>query len=129
MTDFELLFSLFAAFQIKHFLCDFPLQREFMIAKKGSENWDFFIPLLIHSSVHAFFSLAIILVVNSNLWWLAIVDLIVHFIMDRIKSGRRYLGRFQDTTKAVYWNIFGFDQMVHHFTHYTIIWFLVHHGL
>ncbi len=120
----ELLFILLVVFQIKHFIGDFPLQREYML-KKTMAGWDFVLPLATHCGVHAFLTLAIVMIVNPTLWWLIIVDFVTHFIMDRIKSGPRYLGRFNDRDKPGYWNSFGFDQMVHHLTGYYIIWQLV----
>ncbi|MCB0356501.1 MAG: DUF3307 domain-containing protein [Bdellovibrionales bacterium] len=125
LTEMELFLVLLVCFQIKHFLCDFPLQREFMVTAKSRRDWSFFVPLLMHASIHAIFSLMIILVIKPQLLWLALVDLFVHFSMDRIKSGPRYLGRFNQHNTAAYWNCFGFDQMVHHFTHYFIIWSLI----
>jgi hypothetical protein len=56
---------------------------------------------------------------------LAIVDFVVHFTMDRIKAGPRYLGRFSDVSSKAFWVSFGFDQMVHHLTHLYIVWYLI----
>lgn len=120
----QLIFVLLVMFQVKHFIADFPLQREYML-KKRLPGWAFVVPLAIHCSVHAFLTLLICLFVNPFLWWLAIVDFIVHFVMDRIKSGPQFLGRFDDHSKAGFWNSLGFDQMVHHLTHIGIIYYLV----
>jgi hypothetical protein len=126
MTDSQLrlAFTLLVVYQFKHFIADFPLQREYML-RKVSPHWDFVLPLSLHSGVHAVLTLAIVLTVQPSLWWLAIFDFAVHFTMDRIKSGPRYLGRFNDRSKPGFWNSLGFDQMVHHLTHYWIIWSLV----
>ncbi len=117
---------LLVIFQIKHFVADFPLQFPYML-KKFSPNWSFVVPLSLHCGVHAVLTLIICLFVQPSLWWLAAIDFVVHFVMDRIKSGPRYLGRFKDTTSAAYWSAFGFDQMVHHLTHIYIIYVLVTH--
>lgn len=117
-------FILLVVFQLKHFVADFPLQREYML-KKVSPSWDFVLPLSMHSAVHAALTLAICLYVNPSLWWLAGADFVIHFMMDRIKSGPRYLGRFSDRSRPGYWNALGFDQMVHHLTHLWIAWVLV----
>ena len=117
-------FCLLVAYQAKHYVADFPLQREYML-QKVLPSWDFFVPLFIHCCVHGALSLIIILMVNPSLWWLAIFDFWSHFLMDRIKSGPKYLGRFNNKEKPSFWNSFGLDQMVHHFTHYFIIWKLV----
>jgi hypothetical protein len=115
---------LLVIFQIKHFLADFPLQRQYML-RKFSPGWDFILPLSLHCLVHAVITLTICLIFNAQLWWLAIFDFVVHFIMDRIKSGPRYLGRYSDMHTQSFWIAMGFDQMVHHLTHLYIVWVLV----
>lgn len=117
-------FVLLIVFQIKHFLADFPLQFPYML-RKFRPGWDFVLPLTTHCLVHAFLTLVIVLCVDYRLWWLAVGDFVVHFIMDRIKSGPRYLGRFKDATTTSYWVSFGADQMVHHLTHMLIVWILI----
>lgn len=117
-------FSLLILFQVKHFIGDFPLQVPYML-RKVLPSWRFFVPLAIHCMVHGLMTLAIVLVVKPQLWWLAIVDFVAHFLMDRIKSGPRYFGRYNDKSSAMYWNVFGFDQMVHHLTGIYIVWALI----
>ena len=124
LNQLELTFLLLIVYQLKHFLADFPLQREYML-KKTSANWDFAIPLGLHCLVHSGLTAIIVIYIDSSKWWLIILDFVVHFIMDRIKSGPHYLGRFNDMEKSSYWNCFGLDQMVHHLTHFYIIWNLV----
>lgn len=119
-------FQLLVLFQIKHFIGDFPLQREYML-KKFLPGWEFFIPLATHCIVHGLLTLAIVMAVSFNLWWLAVIDFVIHFIMDRIKSGPRYLGRFSDKNRAGFWNSFGIDQMIHHLTGFYIIWVVIHY--
>lgn len=157
-------------FQLKHFVADYPLQRPWMLLK-FREDWSFFLPLLSHAFVHAVLTLLIGLVwcllikVPLGLaFWCAGVDLVVHFTMDRLKAGPRWLGRFKPlfgqeyvdalpyadvssydspTKKATYfspegdearrklrgntlfWWSLGLDQMVHHLTHYYIIYRLI----
>lgn len=118
-------FQLLVLFQIKHFIGDFPLQREYML-KKFLPGWEFFVPLATHCFVHSLLTLAIVMAVSFDLWWLAVVDFVTHFIMDRIKSGPRYLGRFSDNRSPGFWNSFGIDQMVHHLTGFYIIWVMIH---
>lgn len=117
-------FQLLVLFQVKHFIADFPLQREYML-KKFLPGWEFFIPLATHCFVHSILTLAIVLAIDTSLWWLALVDFVTHFIMDRLKSGPKYLGRYQDRSRPGFWNSFGLDQMVHHLTGFYIIWVIV----
>lgn len=123
-TDLPFAFLLLILFQIKHFVADFPLQREYMLRKTLS-GWDFVLPLSVHCLVHSTLTLAILIWFRPDLWWLAFFDFGVHFVMDRVKSGPNYLGRYHDKSKPGFWNALGFDQMIHHFTHYLIIWWML----
>jgi hypothetical protein len=117
------LFSLLIVFQFKHFFADFPLQRQYML-NKFRPGWDFILPLTIHCGVHALLTTVIAVLINPSLWWLAFVDFAIHFTMDRLKSGPRYLGRYNDPTRSSYWMALGFDQMIHHLTDYLIIYLI-----
>ena len=119
------IFILLVVFQMKHFVADFPLQFGFMVVAKARKGWDFAPALALHCAVHMIFTLCITLVINPRLWWLSLVDFATHFIMDRIKSGPRFLGRFDNVERQPFWICFGFDQMVHHLTSYFIIYQLV----
>lgn len=124
-ADLHLLFTLLVVFQIKHYLCDFPLQVRWML-QKVNEGWSFFVPLAVHCLVHAAMTLLIVFYyAGAKFWWLAIVDWVAHFVMDRIKAGPKYLGRFRDRDKSSYWNALGFDQMIHHITSFYIVWVII----
>ncbi len=123
-SQLQMTFLLLIIYQIKHYIADFPLQREYMLKKTRAE-WDFLLPLATHCLVHASLTLVICLYFNFSLWWLAILDFVVHFILDRLKSGPRYLGRFNDLKTSGFWNVLGLDQMLHHLTHIYIIYILV----
>ena len=120
----ELLLYLLVFYQVKHFIADFVCQNVWML-QKGRAGWDFLLPLTIHCGVHAGFTLAAALFINPTLWWLAVLDFVVHFIADRIKASPRYLGCYSDIRTQSYWVCFGLDQMIHHLTHIYICWVLV----
>lgn len=124
VTTLEQIFILLIIFQLKHFLADFCFQNNYML-QKDRVGWDFIYPLAFHCGVHMGMTLIVCLVFKPNLWWLAIVDFIVHFLMDRFRSSPQYLGRFNNIHQAIFWRIFGFDQMIHHLTHIYIIWALI----
>jgi hypothetical protein len=124
-ANLQTVFLLLVIFQVKHFIADFPLQFPYML-KKLSPGWEFVFPLSMHCSVHAILTFLICMFTVPSLWWLAILDFCVHFIMDRIKSGPRYLGRYNDVMRSSFWIALGFDQMVHHLTHLFIIWMIIH---
>lgn len=145
----DLTFYLLVIFQIKHFVADYPLQTPYMLGKfKNGKDW--VLPLLAHACVHGACTF-VIAAIYSNLklaLCLAGIDLVAHFVMDRIKASSKLLGRFkalsaremgvikrgpsipsqilpfQEALKSntYFWWSLGVDQMVHHLTHYYIIW-------
>jgi hypothetical protein len=144
----NLVIVLLIVYQLKHFIADYPLQGQYMLGKfKGGFDW--ILPLMAHSGVHAVMTYIITLFVKPELAvTLALVDGIIHFIMDRIKASPDLLGKYKNFTKkefeteilpdinsnkskekiksnVYFWWSLGFDQMVHHLTHYLIIWMLV----
>jgi len=118
-------FILLVLFQIKHFLADFPLQGRYMLGKFKS-GWEWVAPLAAHSLVHAFFTAAICFWFKPSIevWFLPVADFIMHFLQDRVKASPNILGRWKPDNKYFWWAL-GQDQMVHHLTHYWIIWELV----
>ena len=139
----ETTFVLLVIYQLKHFFADFPLQNEYMQGK-GKAGWDFIPPLLAHVLVHAIFTFMIVLSFTRELGFalvLSTFDLTIHFVMDRIKAGPKYLGRFENLAKNQFASAteselrsnknsstaLGFDQMVHHLTHFVIIYLVITH--
>lgn len=92
-----------------------------MLKKANEDGW--LLPLLLHSLVHTYITFLIVLTINPDLLWLCLVDLTTHFLVDKLKADKRMLGRFTITTK-MFWVSLGLDQMLHHFTHYFIIYTL-----
>ncbi len=138
------IFGFLGIYQLKHWLADYPFQNEYML-QKFRPDWGFFTPLLAHCGMHAFFTLVIVgaavYQIQGGLLFavgLALFDMVVHFFMDRLKAGPKYLGRFKPLTAETYptstdkqkvenkyfWWSLGVDQGVHHITHYVIIFLL-----
>lgn len=160
MATLGVIFLLLVVYQLKHLLADYLLQGRYMLGK-FQDGWAFVLPLLAHVGVHAVLTFGIALacthsVVDALL--LAQLDASVHFIMDRLKAGKKYLGRFKPLTgpdyvtlsgiatrscppppfdaefdeararlrgNTFFWWSLGFDQMVHHLTHYWIIYLML----
>lgn len=113
------IFVLLITFQIKHFLADYVFQTSYMLKKSQTNNW--ILPLLSHSLVHGFFTLFILITYGYiQLWYLFLIDIIVHFLVDAVKARPQFLGRFNPSQKQ-FWISLGFDQMLHHLTHYFFI--------
>ncbi|WP_425409027.1 DUF3307 domain-containing protein [Hyphococcus sp.] len=127
MSEAQFIFLMLVIFQFKQLFGDYIFQSAWMVNGKTKTGVDFVFPLTVHVLIHALTTLAIVLIVNRDLWLLAFVDFTVHFAMDRIKSSPIMMGRFTDMTKQSYWIPFGLDQMVHHLTHYFIIWQLLNY--
>jgi hypothetical protein len=103
-----------AVFSLKHFFADFVLQTRW-IALGKDRCVDWLAPLAAHVAIHAGLTLVIALIVAPRLWWLALIDLTVHFAIDRGKSVAGRLGGCSPE-EARYWWLFGFDQLLHQFT-------------
>ncbi|MDH4413643.1 MAG: DUF3307 domain-containing protein [Rhizobium sp.] len=104
-----------ALFVFKHLIADFIVQTSWMaIGKERKAGWA--MPLLAHISIHAAGTLAIALLLAPQLAWLAVVDLVVHGVIDRSKSLVQQRFRFK-TDQAAYWWLFGIDQTLHQLTH------------
>jgi len=114
------------AFQIKHFIADYPLQNTYMLGKFKEYGW--VAPLSVHCAVH---SLITFLICSYFGFYVAILaacfDFVIHFTMDRIKASPKLLGRYKQDNPKFWWAL-GFDQMVHHLTHYLIIFAVVGMG-
>src|SRR5210317_2218207 len=104
------LFTLLILFQIKHFLCDYPLQTAYMLGKANTKGW--ILPLATHAGVHALFTFIIVIVAFQPPYFLdtivlgvilALVDFIVHFIVDRIKASPSLGGRFKPSQPYFWW--------------------------
>jgi hypothetical protein len=113
-TPLTTLVVLAAVFSVKHFLADFVLQTRWIALGKDCRT-DWVRPLLAHVTIHAGLALVIILVVTPRLWWLALIDFVVHFGVDRGKTVLGRSGRWSPDD-ARYWWLFGFDQLLHQLT-------------
>ena len=121
MTELQIIFTLLILFQIKHFVCDYPLQTPYMLGKFKESDWK--LPLLAHTGTHASATFVIVMLFTASVTiavLAAIFDLLVHSVMDRVKASPKMLGRYDIKDKRFWWSL-GFDQLIHHVTHYLII--------
>lgn len=120
-------FYILILFQIKHLLADFAFQSSYMVMGKGLKGCAFIKPLASHCLVHVVLSAPIIyLFLGSNFMWLLGLEFIIHFIIDRLKSGPRYGGRFSmGQSPKMFWFLFGVDQLLHQLTYilFVFLWF------
>ena len=119
---------LLVIFQIKHFICDYPLQTQYMLGKMQAIGW--IKPLAAHSAVHAWFTFLILLLVRpSNIFLyllLPIADFILHFCVDRLKASPSLGGKFKPEQPYFWWAL-GVDQMAHHIINYVFIYIILNY--
>lgn len=114
------LLILYILFRLKHFICDFLLQTDWMALTKGKPGREGWSALLTHTAIHAIGTLLVTVIFAPALWWLGLVDFVVHSVVDRIKGLFTY--RMGWTPKdTVFWWTLGADQEVHNFTHLAYI--------
>ena len=102
-------------FLAKHLAADFLLQTSWMAnGKEQPSGW--FFPLLAHVLVHTAATALIFAILAPAYLWIAAVDFVVHFAVDRAKG---LLNRFfdNDPTKTGFWWLLGIDQTLRHLTH------------
>lgn len=112
-------------FNIKHLLGDFVFQNTYMVLGKGAGGWKFVKPLSLHCLVHVVLSTGIVcLLLDTGFLWFVPLEFVVHFIIDRLKSGPHYGGRFSmNGNPKMFWTLFGVDQLAHQLTYILFIFF------
>ena len=111
--------SLSVAFAVKHYVADFLLQTGWMArGKEKPRSWA--VALSLHVLCHAGLALLIILVAAPHLWWLALVDFGVHFVIDRGKARIAAAYRWQPSQPQFWW-LLGFDQLLHQLTNIGLV--------
>ena len=106
--------ALALVFAVKHLLAAFIFQTGWIAhGKEATAGW--IVPLAAHAGIHAVLTLAIAVAVRPSLWWLAILDLVVHFAIDRGKTLAGRWGRWT-ASDARYWWLLGSDQFLHQAT-------------
>ena len=127
------IFTLLVLFQLKHFICDYPLQNQYMLGKMQATNW--IKPLAAHAFIHLsdtwiilhLYSMLFSLDYSKYIFTivaLSLADFVIHFTIDRIKASPKLGGRFNPTQPYFWWAL-GADQMAHHLTHYLFIAIIV----
>jgi hypothetical protein len=115
---------LYLAFRVKHVTGDFLLSSWSARDKSKPFGQGGFKALCIHVGVHAVGTLIVMMIFAPRFWWLAIVDFIVHFTIDKFKAllNNKMGWTYKDNA---YWRLFGIDQEAHHLTHLAYIVLIV----
>lgn len=103
-------------FLFKHFLADFPLQTPYMLGKcKRGFRW--VLPLATHCLVHAVLTSLILFFYTDHWLSFALMEFVLHFVIDRVKASPDLGGRFKDLSKPPFWICLGADQLAHGLTY------------
>ena len=120
VTSLTLIIGLLVGLQIKHLLCDFPLQTLKMIEGKGIYGH----PLgLLHALTHCAGS-AIVFLVASVPIVVALTVLAAEFVFHyHLDWGKEQLNRrlALSSSDKMFWTVFGIDQMLHHLSYLAIV--------
>lgn len=116
MMTFSTLLLLYVLFRLKHFAADFLLQSDWMALNKGKPGREGYRALLTHTAFHGAGTAIVAAAFVPSLWWLGLVDVLVHSIVDRIKGVITIKKGWKYTDRWFWWS-FGLDQEAHNFTH------------
>jgi len=125
MTEILILLILF---QIKHFVCDFPLQKPYQYLNKGIYGHA---GGFLHAAIHSIGTCWVLMVYhhfNSDkitdiqIVTCAFLDLILHYHIDwaKMKINKHYGWRCDNSER--FWYLLGFDQLLHQLTYILIIY-------
>lgn len=116
---------LYVAFRAKHLICDFFLQTGWMaLSKEASHTKEGLKALAAHAGIHAAFTFMLVVIFAPKLWWLGIVDFVVHGAIDRYKAAVVYKNNWGYKDHEYWWAL-GVDQEAHNFTHLAYIVMIV----
>ena len=111
--------------QIKHWHSDFVIQTYMQTVKKGVWLHPCGIS---HSLDHVWGTLVALMIFNFfvplqaiTILCVALFEGIIHYIIDfvKVKYGCK------DSTKSLFWNQFGMDQLAHQLTYLAMVWYLL----
>lgn len=122
------LFMLLIAFQWKHFVCDFPLQKDpYMFKNKGTYGHPGGIA---HSLIHAVGTMYVLMaffpLLSYTIWLsLSVLDFIIHYHIDLCKTKINDHYGWKAESSSEFWILLGVDQLLHQLTYLAIIALLV----
>ena len=102
MSAITKIFILLILYQVKYFVCDVLLQKDYMQGKY--KDWPKFIgPLFTHSMVHYWGTLLIVVWFDPRHALIyALGDALTHFIIERVNTSPKMFGRFKALTQKEY---------------------------
>jgi hypothetical protein len=125
--NLEYAFILLLAFQLKHFVADYPLQNYQMVVEKGQYGKA---GGIYHSLIHAVCTLVVLIAFNyivfpieyTVVFAVAALEFFIHYHID---WGKMQMSNNLSTKQKAFWNWIGFDQLLHHLTYLGFVWFII----
>ncbi|MBX4958257.1 DUF3307 domain-containing protein [Rhizobium lentis] len=106
--------------QTKHFMADYVLQPEWMIAGKGNFKKP---GPYVHAGIHAVATAPILLVAITDPTWIFAIasgEFLIHFLIDHLKAIHDQRQPHPVNTRS-FWILHGADQLAHHLTYSAIL--------
>lgn len=121
MTSEQILLLLFFL-SLKHYLIDFLLQPEWMVAQKAKK----LTVLILHAAMHGAGTFIVLLSFASLelAAGISLGEIIIHTAIDYVKSNPKLLGKYKPPTR-LFFNLLGLDQLLHYLTYLGIAWLFV----
>ena len=116
---------LLALLLVKHFVWDFYYQPPYMWQNKGTfGHWGG----VVHSGIHAFTTFIILLFFTAPLLALLLMlfEFVVHYLTDYAKMNINRIKGWGATTHNEFWQLTGFDQLMHQLTYIVIAIVVLH---
>ncbi len=105
--------------QIKHFICDYPLQTHYQLVNKGTYGHP---GGIIHAGIHALFTIPAFLIMTPPLLvgiGIVVGEFILHYNIDWTKQQIMKRTGWQTGNREFWWGI-GADQFAHYATYLAI---------
>lgn len=120
MTDpFAALLVVFTILEVKHFICDYPLQTDYQLRNKGIYGHP---GGIIHSGLHAIATMTTFIVVTPTVALgaaIVIGEFLIHYHVDWGKAAIMRRTGYTSDQREFWWAIGG-DQLLHHLTYILI---------
>ena len=118
------IFAVLVILEVKHFICDYPLQTKYQVTNKGTYGHP---GGIVHAGFHIIGTAVAFLVITPTFAVGAAIlvgEFIVHYHIDWAKDQVMRRTGFKPTDSAFWWTL-GSDQLLHHLTYVAITAILV----
>ena len=119
MTEVQTLIAVYIVLEIKHFICDYPLQTAYQLQNKGT----YLHPGgILHSGIQALGTMTAFLIVPPSFalgLGIVVGEFLLHYHIDWLKAQIMRRTGWMSSDSQFWWAI-GADQLLHHLTYLVI---------